>query len=155
MKVERVMSTDPAAVSPETTVGAALRQMRARQCGFLPVVDDRGGVVGVMTDRDIALALGARDARPTELSAADVMTPEPRTCRVDETAAQALRTMRDARVRRLPVLAGTRLVGALSIDDLVPIAQNVRAGADRVSFEQVMETLVPLSLRCCNREAAS
>ena len=60
--------------------------------------------------------------------------------------------MRDAEVRRLPVVNETnQLAGAISIDDLVLVAQNVRAGADRVSFEQVMEAIEALAERSSKR----
>jgi len=148
MRVETLMAADPAAVRPEADVRAAIGEMRAHRCGFLPVVDGSRRVVGVLTDRDVALALGADDVRPSARAVAEVMTAGPRVCRVDETAQQVLRRMRDARVRRLPVVDGAdRLVGAVSIDDLVLVAQNVRAGADRVSFEQVMEAVEALSRR--------
>ena len=153
MRVDTLMAASPAAVSPETDVSAAIEEMRAYECGFLPVVDRDRCVVGVVTDRDVALALGSDDVRPSERSVADVMTRETVTCRADETAQQALGRMRDRRVRRLPVVDETgRLVGAISIDDLVPVAQNVRAGVDRVSFEQVMEAVKAISSR--SRRAA-
>lgn len=60
--------------------------------------------------------------------------------------------MRECRVRRLPVVtAAGRLAGAISIDDLVGVAQNVRAGADRVSFEQVLEAITALAARSSGR----
>lgn len=148
MRVERLMAANPAAVRSGSDVRSAIAEMRSHGCGFLPVVDANGTVVGVLTDRDIALALGADDARASERSVGDVMTTAPCTCRVDETAQQALCRMRDAQVRRLPVIdeAG-RLVGAISVDDIVLVAQSVRAGTDRVSFEQVMEAVEALSRR--------
>ncbi len=148
MRVDRLMAADPAAVHSEANVRTAIGQMRSHACGFLPVVDGGGRVVGILTDRDVALSLGADDIRPSDRVVADVMTPDPCTCRADETAQQALSRMRDARVRRLPVVSDEgNLVGAISIDDLVLVAQNVRAGTDRVSFEQVLEAVKALSER--------
>lgn len=146
MKVEGLMATEVAVVHPDTDVRSAVGEMHLRECGFLPVLDGTGGVVGVLTDRDVALALGSDDARPSERLVADVMTGGARTCRADETVAQVLLRMREFRVRRLPVVnAAGRLVGAISIDDLVGVAQNVRAGTDRVSLEQVMQTITALA----------
>lgn len=146
MKVERLMATEVAVVHPDTDVRSAVGEMHSRECGFLPVLDRTGGVAGVLTDRDVALALGADDARPSERLVADVMTRGARTCRADETVAQVLLRMREFRVKQLPVVnAAGRLVGAISIDDLVGVAQNVRAGTDRVSFEQVMQTITALA----------
>lgn len=154
MRVDRLMAADPARARRETNVRSAIAEMRSHECGFLPVVDGDGRVVGVLTDRDVALALGADDVRPSERSVGDVMTTEPHTCRVDDTAQRALRTMRDAQVKRLPVVdeAG-RLVGAISLDDIVLVAQNVRAGTDRVSFEQVMEAVESVSRRSSTQHA--
>ena len=142
MRVDTLMAAEVAVVRPQASVQAAIAQMRSHGCGFLPVVDGGSRVAGVVTDRDAALALGADDVRPSERTVADVMTADPHTCRADESVQQVLGRMRDARVRRLPVVDHDGvLVGAISIDDLVPVAQNVRAGTDRVSFEQVMEAV--------------
>ena len=152
MRIDRLMATDVAAVHPESNVLAAVGEMRSHGCGFLPVVDGSGEVVGVLTDRDVALALGADDARPSERSVADVMTGNPHTCRVDETVAETLRRMREFEVRRLPVVdAAGRLAGAISVDDLVGAAQHVRAGTDRVSVEQVMDTIPTLAAHSSGR----
>jgi CBS domain-containing protein len=146
MRVDKLMASVPATCDPDSDLGTAIQLMRDRRCGVLPVVDGDRRVVGIVTDRDIALALGAADLRPSQLSVSSVMTAEPRMCRVDETAHGALCRMRAARVRRLPVVdERDRLVGVVSIDDIVPVAQNVRAGVDRVSFEQVMDAIQELS----------
>ena len=148
MRVDKLMAAEVAMVRPEATVRTAIGRMSSHGCGFLPVVDGGSRVVGVVTDRDAALALGTDDARPSERTVADVMTVDPHTCRADETVQQVLCRMRDAQVRRLPVVDHDGvLVGAISIDDLVPVAQNVRAGTDRVSFEQVLEAVKALSER--------
>lgn len=152
MRVDALMSADLATVRPDTNLRVAISEMQSHDCGFLPVVDGDRRVVGVLTDRDVALALGTDDVRPSELLVADVMTRDPHTCRVGESAHQALRRMRGARVRRLPVVNETgHLAGAISIDDLVLVAQNVRAGVDRVSFEQVMEAVEALAERSSKR----
>lgn len=146
------MATEVAVVHPESDVRTAIGEMRSHECGFLPVVDGRGEVVGVLTDRDVALALGADDARPSERFVAEVMTRNPHTCRGDETIAEALRRMRSFEVGRLPVLdAAGRLAGAISVDDLVGAAQYVRAGTDRVSVEQVMDAVTALAARSSGR----
>ena len=93
MRVDALMSTDIATVRPETDLRVAIGQMRSHDCGFLPVVEGNGRVVGVLTDRDVALALGTDDVRPSERSVADGKTRDPHTCRVNESAHQALRWM--------------------------------------------------------------
>ena len=84
------------------------------------------------------------------------MSRPPRTCQAEDTVHQALATMRDARIRRLAVVdADARLVGLVSIDDLVLAAQNVRAGVGRVSFEQAMATLEAICERSTGRRAST
>lgn len=134
------MAVDPAAVNPETDLRTATAKMCKYGCAFLPVFDAVWRVVGVLTDRGAAIAVAADDVRPSKRLVAEVMTAKPHTCGGDESIQDALRQMAEVRVRRLPVVndAG-RLVGAIFIGDLVPLAQNVRAGRDRVTFEPVME----------------
>ena len=98
MRVDALMSTDLATVRADTDLRVAIGEMRLHDCGFLPVVEGGGRVVGVITDRDVALALGTDDVRPSERLVGDVMTRDPHACRVDESAHQALRRMHDARV---------------------------------------------------------
>ena len=108
-----------------------------------------------MTDRDVALALGAADVRPSHLSVDAVMTRTPTTCRVDETVPRALDRMRANRIRRLPVIDDKdRLVGLVSIDDIVLAAQNARAGIGRVSFEQAMDALEAICVRSAGQEVS-
>ena len=148
MKVEELMSADAAACEPDTDLGSAIRVMHDRRCGALPVVDRARQVVGILTDRDVVLALGAADLAPSQLSAAAVMTHAPRTCRADETVHHAMVHMRDGRIRRLPVVDDNgRLVGLVSIDDIVLAAQNVRAGIGRVYYEQAMAVLEAICAR--------
>ena len=148
MRADGLMTADPAACEPENDLGSAIRSMHERRCGALPVVDAEHRVVGILTDRDIVLALGAADARPSDVSVDAVMTRTPRTCRADETVHRALDRMRANRIRRLPVIDDEeRLVGLVSIDDIVLAAQNVRAGVGRVSFEQAMEALEAICAR--------
>ena len=63
MRVDALMSTDLATVRPETDLRVAVGEMRSHDCGFLPVVEGGGRVVGVLTDRDVALALGTTGFR--------------------------------------------------------------------------------------------
>src|SRR6185312_14857067 len=102
------------------TLSVAAESMRKNGCGFLPVVGEGGNVIGVVTDRDISIALGTRNRRPSELLVKEVMRPRLFTCTADDSIHCALKTMRAEKIRRLPVidLEGT-LMGVLSIDDIV------------------------------------
>ena len=142
MKVDKLMHSRPAFCSTEATLAVVASKMRELNSGFVPIVDVGGRVVGVVTARDAALALAAEDKRPSEVRAVEAMSTPAITCKVMDTVDTALQQMATARVRRLAVVdeAGA-LRGVLSLRDVVPVAQGVRAGVDRVSYEQIMDAL--------------
>jgi CBS domain-containing protein len=102
--------------------GAALaeiaRTMGESNCGFLPVVDSDGRVVGVVTDRDVCLAIGLGD-----ISLGTSRAKEAFIVRADDNLAHAQDLMRVNRIRRLPVIDSTgRPIGVLSLSDLARAA---------------------------------
>ena len=139
--------SDVARCSSRTTVIEAAHLMRRHHTGDLVVVDDDGGderltPLGVITDRDICIALGTRNVRGSEVTVCEVTSSSTPTCRVDDDIHIALNTMREARARRLPVVNGMGgLEGMLSLDDAVMWAQH-DDGARRpgVSYEDVVNT---------------
>jgi CBS domain-containing protein len=99
--------------------------MRDRDCGFLPVVDIHGIVVGVVTDRDVCLAEATKHRPLARVSVRETMSQPVFSCFADENLKTVLVTMGKHRVRRLPVLTKTgHLEGVLSIDDIVRAPQN-------------------------------
>jgi CBS domain-containing protein len=141
MKVSDIMSRQPSTCGPGTSVAAAAHLMWEADCGILPVVDD-GRLVGVVTDRDMYIALATRNRLPSELTVGDVATRPVITCAAGDDVHDALRLMQRALVRRLPVLDDRgALVGLLSTDDLVRVAGPRKA----VRPEQVVETLQALA----------
>jgi nucleotide-binding universal stress UspA family protein/CBS domain-containing protein len=141
MKVEDVMQREPVMAKPEMTLDRAGQRMAEVDCGFLPVVDDRGKVVGVLTDRDVCLALTSRNRRPAEVEVRQVMSHNVASCLADDNLGAALQLMGDRKVRRLPVVEPDgRLSGILSVDDVLIEAR--RGGeAGHPSFEEVAATL--------------
>ena len=137
MKVKDLMTREPRTCSPDTTLAAAAQLMWEGDCGILPVVDD-GELVGVVTDRDMYIALATQNARASHLRVGGVATKTVATCDPEDDVHAALATMKQARVRRLPVLGfGRTVMGILSINDILRVA-----GADRgVSDEDVVSTL--------------
>jgi CBS domain-containing protein len=87
--------------------------------GFLPVVSERGQVVGVVTDRDICMAVAMQDRRPSDIPAREVMTREALCCSVEDTVETVMRVMRDRQIRRLPVTDSEGVLqGVVSVNDL-------------------------------------
>jgi len=145
MKVRDLQTSDVQAVSPDTNLAAAAQIMWECDCGAVPVVDDNRAVVGMITDRDIAIATTTRSAAPADIAVRHVMaTGELYSCRPDDDVRTALRTMGEYRVRRLPVTdRQNRLVGIISLNDLVRRV-DYRAGAD-VPGDEFIEALQSIS----------
>jgi CBS domain-containing protein len=120
MKVREIMTSKPSFYGPESTLEEAYFLMQKNNCGFLPVVGDGGNVIGVVTDRDMCIALGTRNRKPSDLRVWDVMPRKLFTCMEGDDVHCALNTLRAARIRRLPVIdRDGSLVGVLSINDIV------------------------------------
>jgi CBS domain-containing protein len=142
MKVKDAMSKAPVFCSPETNLGAAVEILLQRNCGILPLVDAKRKVVGVMTDRDIAIALGTRNRLAGEIAAAEVATPKVQTCKPTDDVRWALDIMAENKVRRLVVVNDqNQLEGILSMDDVVLYAETQTTGKPDISADDVLRTL--------------
>ncbi|HXX20111.1 MAG TPA: CBS domain-containing protein [Candidatus Acidoferrum sp.] len=120
MKVQDIMMRTPACCTPETNLGAAVEILWNRNCGMLPVVDARQRVIGVITDRDLCVALGTRNRLPGEITVGEVLSGEAFTCRTEDDIHAALQTMAAKKVRRLPVVDESGVLqGILSMDNVV------------------------------------
>jgi CBS domain-containing protein len=104
MYVKDVMAKAPVFCSPETNLSAAVEIMWNRNCGILPVVNAQQQVVGVITDRDIAIAVGTRNRLPAEITAGEAATRKVETCKPMDDIHTALDTMAETKVRRLVVV---------------------------------------------------
>jgi CBS domain-containing protein len=142
MKVKNVMVRTPLYCRPETNLGAAAELMWNGNCGFLPIVADNGKVAGVITDRDICIALGTRNRPSGEVTVGEVTSWKVFSCTPEDDIHAALQTMKESRVRRLPVLAQDgALVGVLSIDDVALHAEPGGLGRRlELSGEDVVKT---------------
>ena len=120
MKVREIMTAPALTCGPGTSVGVAARLMQEADYGTLPVVDPRERLVGIVTGRDICLAVARTNRNALNIAVREAMTPKVLSARLDDDVHSALATMKGARVRRLPVCddAG-RLKGIVSIEDVV------------------------------------
>jgi CBS domain-containing protein len=120
MKIKAIMTSDVSSCGPDTNLSSVVESMTGADCGIVPVVNERGEVIGVITDRDICIALGVRDVPPSTLVARNVMTQPVVGCDPEDDCVWALLTMERHHVHRLPVQgAGGALVGIVSIDDII------------------------------------
>jgi CBS domain-containing protein len=154
MRVEEIMNAPVFTCAPESSLEAVARQMQNDDCGVLLVVDEKGKIVGIITDRDLSRALGREGRQAAQLRVSDAMTREVFTCRVSDEIDGALEAMGLKQVRRLPVLSETgALRGILSMDDVVIRAEK-DAPADGISYDDVVGTYRNLcSRRLISRHA--
>ncbi|HET6629373.1 MAG TPA: CBS domain-containing protein [Woeseiaceae bacterium] len=104
MQVRDIMTENPACCAPETSLEDVARIMADQDCGEIPVLDERGRPLGVVTDRDITVRAVAQGRDPAATAARDVMTGSVITTTPDASLEDALAHMEESQVRRLPVV---------------------------------------------------
>ncbi|MBL8701277.1 MAG: CBS domain-containing protein [Alphaproteobacteria bacterium] len=104
-------------VSAECSVRDAVKAMARRRISAVMVMDEER-LIGIFTERDLALKVVARDLNPSTTEVGAVMTRDPDTLAPDDTAHRALTLMRERGYRHLPVVDGERVVGMVSVRDL-------------------------------------
>ena len=153
MKIKSIMTETVQTCGPGTNLASIVDTMWTHDCGIVPVVNERGEAVGIVTDRDICIALGTRHVVAAALTARDAMTQPVVGCAPEDDCFNALLTMEQHRVHRLPVLGiGGIVLGIVSIDDIVKRAARAPAGDPlRVG---VMEVLAAVSGHKAPKRAA-
>lgn len=145
MLVESLMTRDPESCRPEASLADAAAIMWRRDCGVVPVTDGEESVVGVITDRDICMALGLGGRLAAEVSVGDVMSRDVQTCTPVDDVREALELMQGRQLRRLPVVnSGGKLVGLLSINDVV-LRTRKGNGKKQVARRETLSTLKAIS----------
>lgn len=126
MKVQDVMTRDPRTVTPDSTTREAAQLMKEEGVGIVPVVEG-AKLIGVVTDRDIAIRVVA-EGRHVDAKVRDVMsTKRLATCRPDEDVDVVMETMANEQVRRIPIVDERgSLVGIVAQADIVRKAGNDR-----------------------------
>jgi CBS domain-containing protein len=120
MKCQDVMTLDLRWIRDTASVRDAAVSMRDNSIGFLPVRDTQGALVGVVTDRDIAIRAAADNRLPSASLVADVMSSPAIVCLEDEPIRRAEEVMADHQISRLPVIGpDNQVVGVISLADIV------------------------------------
>jgi CBS domain-containing protein len=135
MRVHEVMTRKAVSCGADIDLRAAARLMFEGGFGTLPVVDARGRVIGIVTDRDIAMAVATRERNASQIMVHEAMSTHVRGCLSTDEVGAALGLMDEAGVRRLPVMDATgHLAGILSIDDILLRAVDRDGGIDPAVF---------------------
>jgi CBS domain-containing protein len=123
MNVRAILSrkgADVVTIERQATVNEALRLLAEHNIGALIICDDRAAEVdGILSERDIVRRLTRSGADTLQMTVDDVMTSDVLTCDPEATADEVMQVMTNHRARHLPVLDGGRLVGMVSIGDVV------------------------------------
>jgi CBS domain-containing protein len=117
-----IMTSDVECVGENDTLTDAARRMRDLNVGALPICGEDDRLKGMLTDRDIVVECIARGGDPNTVRAGELGDGKPVTVGADDSIEEALQTMKEYKVRRLPVIDGHRLVGMVSQAD---IARNI------------------------------
>lgn len=139
MKVRELMTTPVSTCRTTALLGDAAKKMRELCLGCVPVVDKNGKLAGMLTDRDVCLAIAERPRNPSAIPIRDVMSPNVISCLANDDLDVALVAMKERGVRRVPVVdEKERVRGLLSIDDVI---LGTGAGRGTVPAEAVLDVL--------------
>ncbi|UDY38052.1 CBS domain-containing protein [Dermatobacter hominis] len=123
------MNADPKWLTKDLTVADAAERMASDDLGAFPVCDGDGHLEGMVTDRDIVVKVIAAGKDPSQVTLGELADqPEVVTIGADDSVEEAIRTMKDHGVRRLPVIDGTDLVGTVSQADIARNFPDGRVG---------------------------
>ena len=144
MIVREVMNHEVTTCRPETTLEAAAMLMWNGDCGTVAIIDGESRVTGIITDRDICMAVALQHKTASEIQVRVVMSRNLFICNPDNDIMNALKTMSFQRVRRLPVINDSgKLEGIISIEDIIARADRGRRGIQtpELSYDDTMTTL--------------
>jgi CBS domain-containing protein len=132
MKANELMTPSPCCASTQDSARDVARLMRDNDCGAIPIVDERSCVVGMITDRDLALRALA-DGKNGETKVGELMTASPCCASVDDSVRDIEQLMSDHQVRRIPIVdAKGCCVGIVAQADLARAAER-----DKVTEHEV------------------
>jgi CBS domain-containing protein len=127
--IREVMTSDPHTVSTDATLQDAAREMKSDDIGAV-LVEEKGSVAGILTDRDIVVRAIAEGRDPSSTKVGDVATRDVKTLTPDSTVEDAIKIVREQHVRRIPVVQDGRPAGIVSIGDLAVERDSESALAD-------------------------
>ena len=123
-RVRDIMTSNPECLREKDSVVEAARIMKSEDTGVVPIIDDNGKLMGMITDRDIIVRLVADGRNPLDCKINEAMTKHVRSVDEDATVDEVLSVMRGANVRRVPVCDRSGVVvGIVSMADLATETQ--------------------------------
>jgi CBS domain-containing protein len=123
-----VMTSGPECIGENDTVADAAKRLADLDVGAMPICGEDDRLKGMVTDRDIVVKVLADGKDPSSTKAIELGGEKPVTIGADDSIDEALHTMRDHKVRRLPVIDGQQLVGVVSLADLAGNVEDDKVG---------------------------
>ncbi len=124
MAVAQILSRKGSAVvtvTPSETLQGVVKLLAQNRIGAVVVLDGKGGLAGIVSERDVVRALSEHGGGAMGKTVADIMTKKVRTCTPQDTEGELMGLMTEHRIRHLPVLEGGKLAGMISIGDVVKL----------------------------------
>jgi len=132
-KAREIMTQNPRCCMLKSSVYEAVTVMKNEDCGVVPVVDQDGKCVGIVTDRDICLKVVLDRKDPETTSLQDIMTPNPVTCRAEDSLDDIIRKMEKYMVRRILVVDdNNKCIGIISEADIALKVEDKRKVAELI-----------------------
>lgn len=122
MKVDNILQSKGSAthrVSQTATINDTLKVLSEHNIGAVLVVDEKDHLVGILSERDIVRYLGRRGTSVLEMKVSECMTPKPYTCTMQASVDELLGQMTNERIRHMPVVENGKILGLVSIGDVV------------------------------------
>jgi CBS domain-containing protein len=128
-KARDIMSGSPECVGENDSILEASKKLAKLGVGAMPICGEDDRLKGMLTDRDIVVRVLAEGRDPASTTAGELAQGKPVTIGADDSVSEAITTMTDHKVRRLPVIDGHELVGVVSQADIAPNADDEKTGA--------------------------
>jgi CBS domain-containing protein len=134
-----VMTRNVVTVHPNDTAECAARLMGESNCGALPVVDDMGRLIGMVTDRDLTIRVTGRGKESWGVRVGECMTNESFACHVNDSLEDCMRQMSRHQIRRLPIINDSyQVIGIVSQADLARYAGAYQGRGQRRALANVL-----------------
>jgi CBS domain-containing protein len=152
MTVADIMTREVVTCRKEDALDVPARLMWEHDCGCIPVVDDNGSPIGIVTDRDICMAAYTTGSALGDLRVDHAMSKSLHTCAPTDSIADAEDLMRSNQIRRVPAVADGQVVGIVSLNDIALAAAGTpkRGKKKEITAAEVSETLAAV---CVHRGA--
>jgi CBS domain-containing protein len=149
MRIKDLMTQPVASVRSTDSTAVAARLMWDCDCGAVPVLDDEGRAIAMITDRDICMAALMRDRAPSAIPVSDAMSADLQSCGPDDRLSTAEKLMRTYQIRRIPIVDRERRpIGMLSLADIVRAKDRLKGRAAKEKEVAPKEVAVTLADIC-------